>query len=46
MKLAVSLCSCQSNRELRNEVVNFTVNFVGKLQTLSRVNFASFGVVG
>ena len=29
--LAISLRSCQSNRELGNEVVNFTLNFVGKV---------------
>ena len=27
-------------------VVNFTPNFVGKLQSSSQVKFASFGVVG
>ena len=32
--LAVSLCSCQSNGELKNEVANFMPNFVGKLQSL------------
>ena len=37
--------SCQSNRELRNEVVNFTPNFVGKLRSSSLAKFASFGVV-
>ena len=43
--LAISLCSYQSNRELRNEVVNFKPNFVGKLRSSSRAKFASFGVV-
>ena len=46
MNLAISLRSWQSNHELRNEVVNYTLNFVGKLWSSSRVKFASFGVVG
>ena len=45
-KLAISLRSCQSNRELQNEVVNFSPNFVGKLRSSSRAKFAPFGVVG
>ena len=44
--LAISLRSCQSNHELRNEVVNFTPNFVGKLRSSSLAKFASFDVVG
>ena len=32
--LAFSLRSCQWNRELRNEVVNFTPNFVGEVAKL------------
>ena len=44
--LVNSLRSSQSNRELRNEVVNSTPNFVGKLQSSSRAKFAPFGVVG
>ena len=44
--LAISLHSCQSNRELRNEVVNFTPDFIGKLRSLSQVKFTSFSVVG
>ena len=32
MNLAISLRICQSNRELQNEVVNFMLNFVGKLR--------------
>ena len=31
MNLAISFRSCQSNRELANEVVKFTPNFVEKL---------------
>ena len=38
--------SCQSNHELRNEVVNFMPNFIGKLRSSLQVKFASFGVVG
>ena len=34
--LAISLRNCQSNCELRNKVVNFTSNFVGKLRNSSR----------
>ena len=44
--LAISLCSCQSNCELRKEVVIFTLDFVGKLQSSSQAKFAPFGVVG
>lgn len=33
MNLAISLRSCQSNPEFRNEVVNFTLDFAGKLQS-------------
>ena len=44
--LAISLHSCQSNHELRTEVVNFTPNFVGKLRSSSLAKFASFDVVG
>ena len=44
--LAISLRSCQSNRELGNEVVNFTPNFARKLRSSSRANFASLGVAG
>ena len=44
MNLAISFRSCQSNRELRNEVVNFTPKFVGKLHVTSslREKFAPF----
>ena len=35
MNLAISLRSCQLNRELENEVVNFMSNFVGKLRSSS-----------
>ena len=41
MNLAISLCSCQSNRELENKVVNFTLNFVGKLTSSLREKFTS-----
>ena len=44
--LAISLGSFQSNRELQNEVVNFTLNFNGKLRSSSRAKFTSFGAVG
>ena len=40
------ITSCQSNRELQNKVVNFTLNFIGKLQSSLQVKFAPFGVVG
>ena len=40
--LAISLHSCQSNRELGNEVGKFTANFVGKLTSSSREKFPSF----
>ena len=46
MNLGILLRSIQSNRELRNEVVNFTPNFVGKLRSSSRAKIPSFGVVG
>ena len=46
MNLVMSLHSYQSNRELQNKVVNFTPNFVGKLQSSSLAKFESFGVVG
>ena len=44
--LAFSLRNCQSNCELRNKVVNFTLNFVGKLRSLLWAKFALSGVVG
>ena len=44
--LAISLRNCQSNCELQNKVVNFTLNFVGKLRSSSQVKLTSFGVVG
>ena len=44
--LAISLRSCQSNRELRNEVDNFMLNFVGKLRSLLRAKFTFLGVDG
>ena len=43
-KLAISLCSCQLNCELGNEVVNFKPNFVGKLSSSLREKFAPFGI--
>ena len=44
MNLAISLRSCQSSCELGNEVMNFTVNFIGKLRSSSREEFAPLGV--
>ena len=41
---SISLRSCQSNRELGNEIMNFTPNFVGKLRSLLQKKFAPFGV--
>ena len=43
MNLAISLCSCQSNRELENGGVNFTLNFSGKLTGSLHEKFTSFG---
>ena len=43
--LAISFRSCQSNRELGNEVVNFTPSFVGKLTSSLREKFAPFGEI-
>ena len=43
--LAISLCTCQSNCELGNEVVNFLPNFVGKLRSSLREKFAPFGEI-
>ena len=40
-----NLRSCQSNRELWNEVVNFTLNFMWKLRSLLWQRFLPFSVV-
>ena len=45
MNLTISLRSCQLNCELRNKVVNFTLNFVGKLRSSLQAKFIPFSVV-
>ena len=45
LAISSSFRSCQSNRELGNEVVNFTPNFVGKLTSSLREKFAPFGEI-
>ena len=42
--LATSLRSCQSNRKLGNEVVNFMPNFAGKLRGSLQEKFTPFSV--
>ena len=43
--LAISFHSCQSNRELGNEVVNFTPSFGGKWTSSLREKFRPFGEI-
>ena len=43
--LAISFRSCQSNRELKNEVANFTPNFVGKWTSSLWEKFPPFGEI-
>ena len=43
--LAISLCTCQSNSELGNDVVNFTPNLVGKSTSSLREKFAPFSEI-
>ena len=45
MNSAISLHSYQSNCELGNEVVKFTLNFVEKLRSSLREKFAPFGEI-
>ena len=42
---AISLRSCQSNRKLWNEVVNFTLNFMWKLRNSLWKKFAPFSAL-
>ena len=43
--LAISLCTCQSNCELVNEVLNCMPNFVGKLTSSLQEKFVPFGEI-
>ena len=45
MNLVISLRSCQSNHELGNEVMNFTLN-LENLRSSLPAKFTPFGVVG
>ena len=42
-RISISLCSCQSNREIWTKVVNFTPKFAGKLPGSLRRKFTLFG---